>query len=214
MKRSIDQKLGLLGILSLLSYAAAVIIAPRAYPGYDWMSQAVSDLSADSAPSRVLWSQLSALYLPCGIVCCTVCAAESARFGKALRTGVVLFAVMNWISAVGYAMFPLPEAGAPGGFQGKMHLVVTAAVVALSAVSLALIIFGGWHAGENKALGGCAAAALLLMLLGAAGTGLLPARYFGIPERFSVFSATGFNAALGLELFFRSREPMKKGEKA
>ena len=205
MKRSAYQKLGLLGVLSLLSYAAAVLFAPRAYPGYDWLAQAVSDLSADSAPSRVLWSRLSTLYLPCGIVCCTVCAAESAKLGKALRTGIVLFAVMNWVSAVGYAMFPLPDAGVPNGFQGTMHLIVTAAVVALSVVSLVLIIIGGWHGRENTALGVCAAAALLLMLLGAAGTGLLPARYFGIPERFSIFSATGFNAVLGLSLFFDGR---------
>ena len=65
---------GLLGMFSLLSYAAAVIFAPLAYSGYDSLSQAVSDLSADTAPSRVLWNQLSALYMPCGIVCCTFCA--------------------------------------------------------------------------------------------------------------------------------------------
>ena len=28
-----------------------------------------------------------------------------------------------------------------------------------------------------------------------------PAEYFGVVERFSVFAATGFNAALGLHLF-------------
>ena len=44
------QKLGLLGIVSLLSYTAAVVFSPLAYPGYDWMAQAVSDLSA-AAPS-------------------------------------------------------------------------------------------------------------------------------------------------------------------
>jgi hypothetical protein len=46
MKRTLTQKLGLLGVLSFLSYAAAVVLAPLAYPGYDWMAQAVSDLSA------------------------------------------------------------------------------------------------------------------------------------------------------------------------
>ena len=42
---------GLLGMISLLSYAAADIFAPLAYSGYDSLSQAVSDLSADTAPS-------------------------------------------------------------------------------------------------------------------------------------------------------------------
>ena len=51
MKKPLIQKLGLLGIVSLLSYTAAVVFSPLAYPGYDWMAQAVSDLSAADAPS-------------------------------------------------------------------------------------------------------------------------------------------------------------------
>ncbi len=56
MKKSLVRKFGLLGILSFLSYAAAVVFAPLAYPGYDWLSQAVSDLSAANAPSLALWN--------------------------------------------------------------------------------------------------------------------------------------------------------------
>ena len=51
MKKPLIQKLGLLGIVSLLSYTAAVVFSPLAYPGYDWMAQAVCDLSAADAPS-------------------------------------------------------------------------------------------------------------------------------------------------------------------
>lgn len=51
MKRKLINRVGLLGIISLISYSLAVIISPMAYPGYNWMEQAVSDLSADSAPS-------------------------------------------------------------------------------------------------------------------------------------------------------------------
>ena len=65
MKRALTQKLGLLGVLSFLSYTAAVIFAPLAYPGYSWTVQAVSDLSAAHAPSRALWDQLSAFYNVC-----------------------------------------------------------------------------------------------------------------------------------------------------
>ena len=55
MNRKLINWLGLLGILAFASYAAAVIFSPMAYPGYNWMEQAVSDLSAESAPSRHLW---------------------------------------------------------------------------------------------------------------------------------------------------------------
>lgn len=64
MKRTLTQKLGLLGLISFLSYAAAVVFSPLAYPGYDWRAQAVSDLSAANAPSLALWNQLSALTIP------------------------------------------------------------------------------------------------------------------------------------------------------
>ena len=59
MKRKLIHWLGLCGILALLSYTAAVVFSPSAYPGYQWMAQAVSDLSAETAPSRQLWNQRS-----------------------------------------------------------------------------------------------------------------------------------------------------------
>ena len=52
----------LLGVAAFLSYTAAVVFSPLAYSGYDWMAQAVSDLSASNAPSLRLWNQLSSLY--------------------------------------------------------------------------------------------------------------------------------------------------------
>lgn len=200
MKRQAINYLGLLGLLSLISYTAAVIFAPLAYPGYDRLAQAVSDLSADSAPSRTLWNQLSCLYMPCGIVSCTLCALAAGRSERLVKHGVRLFTLMNWVSAVGYAAFPLSDAGTPDGFQSIMHLVVTAVVVILSVVSLLLLIIGGLRK-KPRSLGICAAAALFMMLFGAVGTGVFPPEYFGIPERFSVFAATGFTAALGIHLF-------------
>lgn len=202
MKRTLVQKLGLLGLVSFFSYAAAVIFAPLAYPGYDWMAQAVSDLSAADAPSLALWNQLSAGYNACEVVCATVvCIGIQGRKPKLLRTGVYLFAVMEWISAIGYRMFPLSSSGYAGAFQDVMHMAVTAAVVLLSIVSLAILIAAGVKDRRCRSYGVCAAAALGMMLVGAVGMKLVPAQYFGVVERFSVFAATGFNAALGIHLY-------------
>ena len=151
MNEKLARHLGWLGLVSLLSYTAAVVFSPLAYPGYDWMAQAVSDLSADTAPSRVLWNQLGALYMPCGIVCVTLCCITvKEHFNRAVRAGIGLFALMNWISAVGYAMFPLTQAGISGQLQDVMHLAVTAAVVLLSIAFLTLIAYGG-ACGSNPA---------------------------------------------------------------
>ena len=50
-EKSLLNYCGLLGVAAFLSYTAAVVFSPLAYSGYDWMAQAVSDLSASNAPS-------------------------------------------------------------------------------------------------------------------------------------------------------------------
>ena len=207
MKKSLLQRLGLLGVVSFLSYTAAVVFAPLAYPEYNWMAQAVSDLSAANAPSLALWNQLSALYNVCEVVCMTVvCIGIQGWKTKLLRSGIFLFAVMEWISAVGYRMFPLSDSGYAGAFQDVMHVAVTALVVLLSIVSLVIIIVAGAKSKSCRSYGVCAAVALAMMLVGAMGMKIVPAAYFGVVERFSVFAATGFNAALGIHLFCMKSE--------
>ena len=203
MKKTLLQKLGLLGVLSFLSYTAAVVFAPLAYPGYDWLSQAVSDLSAANAPSLALWNRLTALYNVCEVVCVTVvCIGISGQKTKLLRIGIYLFAVMEWISAIGYRAFPLSSSGYAGAFQDVMHIFITAAVVFLSIASLTIIIIAGAKNKDCRSYGICAAVALAMMLIGALGMKIVPTAYFGVVERFSVFAATGFNMALGIHLFY------------
>ena len=205
MRRNLIQWLGLTGMLALLSYAAAVVFAPLAYPEYNWMEQAVSDLSAASAPSRGLWDQLAALYGQCSVVCATcvsIFVSERKTASKLFRTGIYLFTVMNWVSAVGYAMFPLSDSGKEiATFQEVMHMVVTVLVVLLSIASLVILIASGFRKTGIRSLGIWAALALMMMMVGAMGQGAVPPAYFGIVERFSVFAAVGFNAVLGLYLF-------------
>lgn len=202
MKKTLIQKLGLLGIVSFLSYTAAVVFAPLAYPGYDRLSQAVSDLSAANAPSLALWNQLTAFYNVCEVVCVTVvCIGIQGQKAKLLRIGISLFAVMEWISAVGYRAFPLSDSGYAGAFQDVMHMAITVTVVLLSVVSLTIIIIAGVKNTDCRSYGICAAVALFMMLVGALGIKIVPTAYFGVVERFSVFAVTGFNAALGIHLF-------------
>ena len=80
MKRDFINYCGLLGIVSFLSYTAAVVFSPLDYPGYNWMAQAVSDLSASNAPSLGLWNQLSSLYNVSTLICAMmVCAGIQGR---------------------------------------------------------------------------------------------------------------------------------------
>ena len=216
MNRKLIHWLGLTGVAALLSYTAAVLLSPLAYPDYDWMAQAVSDLSAETAPSKMLWNQLAAPYNICSVVCATsvsVYVSEHQISSRLFRVGVTLFAIMNWVSAVGYGMFPLADGGKEiASFQEGMHVAVTALVVLLSIASLVTMILAGFWKGGTRGIGIWAAVALSMMLLGSVGTGVVPPQYFGVAERISVFAAVGFNAVLGLCLFRGFRRQIDKNE--
>lgn len=193
---------GLLEIVALLSYTVAVVFSPLDYPGYNWMAQAVSDLSAANAPSLRLWNQLSSLYNISILICAMmVCAGIQGKGSRLLRSGIYLFTAMEWISAVGFSMFPLSDSGYAGTFQDKMHILSTILVVLLSIVSLAILIIAGVKRKEYRSFGVFAGIALGMMLVGALGMNIVPEEYFGVVERFSVFAAVGYNAVLGIELF-------------
>ena len=191
--------LGLFGIISLLSYTSMVVFSPLAYPGYDWLSMTVSDLSADGAPSQALAEQLNALFGPCGIVSVmAVCAAVRGRHTKVFRLGIYFFAAMEWVTVVGYKMFPLSQGEDMSSFQNIMHIVVTALVVIFSIVSLILIAIGGRKTIPSLSI--LAIVCFAAMMIGAIGTGVMPKAVFGLFERFSTFSAVVFNAVLGVYL--------------
>lgn len=193
--------LSLSAVLGLIVYTLHDVIGAMYYPGYDWMSQAVSDLTAQNAPSFVVAKGLSSVYalLAC-ITSVVVCLLIQGKGHRAFRLGVYLFAIMNWISAIGYALFPLSSSGYAGTFQDVMHVyVVTVLVVLLSIVSLVSIILGGFKDSRRyRSLSIWACAALTCMLIGPIGMAVVPSNYFGIVERFSVYSAVFFNAILGL----------------
>lgn len=204
MSKKLINWLGLTGIIALISYAVAVIFSPLAYPGYHWLSQAISDLSAENAPSRMVWDQLSALYGICSVVCVTcvsIYVSENKTNTKQFRVGIYLFTAMNWLSKVGYDMFPLSDSGKEiSTFQETMHLAVTVAVVLLSIVSLVILIIAGFKKTGISSIAIWSCIALAMMFIGAIGQGVVSKNYFGVVERFSVFAAVGFNAVLGIYL--------------
>ncbi|SDA22959.1 Protein of unknown function [Ruminococcus sp. YE71] len=203
-KKTLINYIGLLGVVSFLSYVAAVVFSPLAYPGYNWMAQAVSDLSAENSPSRMLWNQLDAPGNKCTLVCLMcVCIYIKDKLTRTLRVGIYLFTGMSWVSGIGYTMFPLSDSGNAGNFQDFMHIyVVTALVVLLSIASLIVMMVGGYRSkGKYRYIAIAATVALTMMFVGAIGKDAVPREYFGIVERFSVFAATGFTGFLGICLF-------------
>ena len=197
--------LGLLGIICFLSYLCAVIFSPLAYPGYDWLIQAVSDLSADGAPSLKLWDSISSFYKAFSLLTMVIATtvASASNCNKLLKLGIYLFTIMSLFSNVGYTMFPLSKAGYAGTFQDIMHVyVITAFVVLLSIASLILCIIGGHKKNGSKLIFIGAIVCFSMMMIGALSpTPIIPKSIFGLFERFSTLSATAFTAIVGVWVY-------------
>ena len=146
MERSKNQKvrywLLICGILNVVFYLLHDVIGARFYPGYNWMAQAVSDLTATDAPSRLIASELTKIHaifscVTCTLICIFAKDLWKETSEKILRLGVYLFVTMHWISAIGYSLFPLTGSGYDGSFQSFVHVyVITVLVVLFSIVSL------------------------------------------------------------------------------
>ncbi len=109
------------GTVSLMLYILHAVVGAMHYPGYEWMSQAVSDLTAKNAPSFMVANGLASVYgLFACLSCILVCIIIEGKGNKVLRLGIYTFAVMNWVSGIGYALFPLSDSG-----YSHFHLSIT-----------------------------------------------------------------------------------------
>lgn len=195
--RSRSQWLALSGLVGALFYFLHVIVGKLYYPGYSSMSQAISDLTAATAPSRDIAAGLSSTYSLFTVAACTLlCVFFEGKGNRSFRTGIYLFAAMQWVSAIGYSLFSLSDSGYAGTFRDVMHMIVTMAVVLLSIISMILIAVGCMKRPPTRRFGLFTIAMLALMALGSMGTGAVPPAYFGIAERISVYSVIIYTAAL------------------
>ena len=200
-KKKLINYLCLSGIISIIFYLLHDVIGSLNYPGYNWMSQAVSDLTATDSVSFIEANKYVTIYkiFSC-LTSALICILIKNEDKKTLRLGVYLFSIMNFISAIGYALFPLTSSGYDKSIGSFIHVyILTALVVFLSIISLVLIAVGSLKGKEkHKILGICAIISLILMFVGAVVSANVPKEIFGIFERFSTYSAVIFTGILGL----------------
>ena len=160
------------GIISVLFYLLHDIIGAMYYPNYNWLSQAVSDLTAKDAPSFAIANGYVSVYGIFNCLCCTlVCILAQNEGSKALKIGIYLFSIMNFISAIGYSLFPLSSSGFDGSLSSIIHVyIITILVVLVSIISLSLIAIGSLKGKEkHKLLGILSILTLLCMFTGILG---------------------------------------------
>lgn len=188
MKTRLKPIIALFAGIAVISYFLHVLIGRLYYPDYQWLSQAISDLTADNAPGRSIARFFSTLY---GIF--SVIAMMGAYWlvrldsQKHFKIAVLLFAIMLTTSTIGYAFFPLSESGYAGTFQDVMHMIVTGLVVVLTMISMILFAISFKKTNQIKAFYSTLLAITILLFSGI-GTGVISPDYFGLVERFSVYT--------------------------
>jgi hypothetical protein len=114
------------GVLSSVVYVAADVLGAMRWPGYDPLSQTISELSAIGAPSRPLWGAFGFVYdlllVTFGVLVC-----QGARGRRAVR---VIGAALIAIASIGFFWPPMHLRGEPPTLTDTLH-VVWASVVSL-----------------------------------------------------------------------------------
>jgi len=194
--------LSLFGIIGAVFYFAHVIFGRMFYEGYNPFSQAISDLTAVTSPSKKIASAFSFLYgLFTVIFSISFHIYFKGDINKIVTLGSLFFCVMTLVSFFGYMFFPLSQAGFANTFKDKMHLVVTALVVVFTIVSLILFSIGFLKTSNYKYLGIISICTFAALLIGVILINKLPKEYFGIAERVNVYSIIIFTGILSLWMY-------------
>jgi hypothetical membrane protein len=134
------------GVLASLLYIAMNIFIPPLYPGYNWITQIVSELSAVDAPTRLLW-------FPLGIVYTLLVAAfgwgvfKSPLQKRSLRiAGILLF--VHGVAGLAWSPMHQREVLAAGGgsFTDTWHIVMSIITVLLMFLTIG---FGAAASGKG-----------------------------------------------------------------
>ncbi len=187
-KKSSKRILFACGIFASLVYILIDIFAAFQTPGYNYINQTISELSAVGAPARPIWIAMSFIFNPL-LIAFGIGILLSVRKKSLFTTGVllVLWGLLGFV----WLFFPMHQRGSIGSTTDTMHLVMAAITVPLM---MLFIGFGSVSLGKKFRL--YSILTIILMLIFGALTGQqapkvaaqLPTPGLGIMERISVYS--------------------------
>ena len=179
------------GIASSVVYIVADVLGALRYPGYSYLDQTISELSALGAPTRPFMLAVFGVYPALLLLFAIGVWLTSNRRPMHLVAG--LFAVYA-LACIPFAPMHTREVLAAGGdtWTDTMHIVMTALD---SLLLLSVILIGGWTFGRAYRV--YSIVTLIVMLAGGAYTSMYgPAvganqatPWMGITERITVYAA-------------------------
>jgi hypothetical protein len=203
MNRSQIRALLICGVLSSLLYIYTDILLGLSWPGYSFSSQAISELSAIGAPTRLSWIFMTFLFSPL-VMAFGIGVRKIAGNKRSLSTAGVLLTIWGFLGFV-WLLFPMHMRGYIGSTTDTMHLVMSAVTVLLMT---SFIGFGSSARGKWFRL--YSILTILAMLVFGAMVGQqaprvaaqLPTPWMGVMERVSVYSPILWVLVLAISILY------------
>lgn len=208
------------GIASIVFFLLHDALGVMNYPGYEWLRQAVSNLTATTSPSFSTATRFGSIFIMMACLSAALVFLQTrGRGNKRLQLGTALFPLTICVMGVGYALFPLDQPGyggeAGGSFNDFVHFyVVTGLLVVLGVASLVTIALSGLRENGVKWISAVACVAILGLVLAVVGLVVwgVDVGRFGLLERIGIYGAVLFQTVLGVYVFMNRQPP--KAEKA
>jgi hypothetical protein len=180
------------GMVGVLFYLAHTITGRLLWPEYDPITMDISSLTAVGAPNAESVKRLTFVYGICMLLFAFAMIKKSfSQYHSLLKTGSVVFMIMQLTSIVGYGLFPLTGDKTEMNFQNRMHVIVTAVVVITTIASAFLLAFGYLKQEKMKGLGKFTLPLAVLITLIGALTPIsmgLQLNILGLTERLTIYS--------------------------
>ena len=195
----------LTGLLAVIFYALHIIIGSLYYPGYNHLTQAISDLTGKGAPSQAIATLYSTLYGIFIIVFAFSVFLVFKNDSKLKKIASIIFFFAMIVSFVGYGLFPLNAELPSSSFSNIMHIIVTILVVILTIIMF--ILFGISFISDKKMIlfGYFTFLCLFLMFMGSLLMGIGPSGFFGVYERMNIYAIQLWFFVLAITLFIQKK---------
>lgn len=143
-----------LGMVGVISYLLHTIIGQLLWSEYNPITDDISSLTAIGAPNRNQLVILTAVYGIATILFAIGMIVKSFRkYHVIVRTGWIIFLVMNLVSIFGYSLFPLSGDKMQMTFGNMMHIIVTVIVVFTTIAAVFVLAAGYLKQEKMKRLG-------------------------------------------------------------
>jgi hypothetical protein len=203
----IDRLLYVCGMLIPFTYLTLYLVGGALRPGYNHISDSVSELLSPGAPNKPLLTAIQMIYALLHVLS----GIGVLRFVSASERGTSMAYIGAWmiigvgVATIGTAVFPQDAAGTPATTPGQIHkILVFAALLPFSFLSTLLIGIWFRQVGISQ---GFATYSLIsvgaIVLVGGAGAAMVETPYAGLGERISALVIHQWLFFLALKLFLQ-----------